>query len=460
MRNVVHRRHLAVVGQFAEPLPAPCVRIRQLQLPPLPVLVEIHPGPVAVAVSHHDILLPLSVFHEHLRTQGHHIPPCLVVCRNLQHPVVEEMLPSRLVVFRRARLVTVNARHAEIRRQVPAEQPQAMIKLLHLREVEVQHVFLSRKILHRHARLDAVIRTVIARQIAHAVYSHLHRQPWRYPYMIVVEQRYLIYRLMAHTGIRVKRSQLVHLVRVFGSPLRTVDILERIVEFRRYVHRPYAAAYIPVGFRAQHLAPCPVRMRRVKHRRTVAQLARLRMIRQLIYLILPPQYRRVLLLVQQRQVIIVPRTVCQEAERTHLRQGIRQFRIVVVRSMVQPVLFRQQPVEEIQPAPSGTHHVRQLVLHDRSLQRSRSRRHIQRQRTHMLLLVALLQVHLRHRRKPALQMRIEKTFVKHHVLHCIAVENRQQRVDMPRMKHRDPVQQKLVLVVASAVHLQVAPRQR
>ena len=128
--------------------------------------------------------------------------------------------------------------------------------------------------------------------------------------------------------------------------------------------------------------------------------------------------------------------------------------------MVQPVLFRQQPVEEIQPAPSGTHHVRQLVLHDRSLQRSRSRRHIQRQRTHMLLLVALLQVHLRHRRKPALQMRIEKPFVKHHVLHRVAVENRQQRVDMPRMKHRNPVQQKLVLVVASAVHLQVAPRQR
>lgn len=258
--------------------------------------------------------------------------------------------------------------------------------------------------------------------------------------MVVVEERCLSHRFVAKGLLSVERGKVVHLVRVFGSPLRTVDILERIVELRRYVDRADATADISVALHSQHLTPCPVGMRRVEQRGTVSQFSRLRLVRQLINLILPAQYRRVLVFTEQRQVIVVACSVGQEAERADRRKGIRQLGIIVVRSMVQAVVFREQPVEEIQPAPSGTDHVRQLVLDDRSLQRSRGSRHVQRKRTHMLLLVAFLQVHLRHRRKSSLQMRIEESLVKHHVLHRVAVEYRQQRVDMSRMKHRYPVQ--------------------
>ena len=224
------------------------------------------------------------------------------------------MLPSCLVVLRRARLVTVDAGHAEIGRHVPTEQPQAVIELLHLREIEVQQVFFTRKILQRHARLDAVVRLMVAGQVAHSVNAYLHRQTGSDAHMIVVEERNLADGLVSYVRLSVERSNIVNLVRVLGSPLRAVDILERIVELRRYVDRADAAAHISVAVYAQHFVSCPVGVRRVEQRGAVAQLPRLRMILQLVYLIFPAQYRSAFVLIQQGQVIVVSRSVRHDIE--------------------------------------------------------------------------------------------------------------------------------------------------
>ena len=59
------------------------------------------------------------------------------------------MLPSHLIMLGRARIETVNAGHSEVCRQRKTVKTKEMIKLLHLRKVQIKQISLRREIFHR-----------------------------------------------------------------------------------------------------------------------------------------------------------------------------------------------------------------------------------------------------------------------------------------------------------------------
>ena len=166
MGHIVQRRHLAPFRHLAKPFLAPGIRIRELQVPSFPTLVEIPFHPVALSFSRHEVLRPLLSFQPYIRTQGQHIPSRLVESRELQLSAFQKMFPSHLIMLRRTGLEPVNAGHPEIGRQGKTVKTEEMIELLHLREIHIQQVLLRREIFHRQPGLDAVIRTAVLRIIA------------------------------------------------------------------------------------------------------------------------------------------------------------------------------------------------------------------------------------------------------------------------------------------------------
>ena len=200
------------------------------------------------------------------------------------------MLPSHLIMLGRARLETVNAGHSEVRRQRKAVETKEMIKLLHLRKVQIKQISFRREIFHRQTRLNAIIRPMMLWAIGHPMHPHLHREFRRYTQQVVIINRYLIHRLMPYPHLLTLRNQIVDFIRIFHSPTCMIEVLQRIAKVRRHVERLDTAMYISVRilFYLSHISA--VGMGRIKYRCRISQSTLLCGKRELIGLIVPTQY--------------------------------------------------------------------------------------------------------------------------------------------------------------------------
>ena len=296
--------------------------------------------------------------------------------------------------------------------------------------------------------------------IGHPMHPHLHREFRRYTQQVVIINRYLIHRLMPYPHLLTLRNQIVDFIRIFHSPTCMIEVLQRITKVRRHVERLDTAMYISVRilFYLSHISA--VSMGRIKYRCRISQSALLCGKRELIGLIVPTQYRHIFTVFLKRQMIIIPGPVCQEVKGSNGRKIIRQLGIVIISGMVQAIFFRQKTIEKIKPASACPDHVRQFILDNRSLKHDGCSRHVQRQGTHMLLLISLFQINFRNRRNPSLQRSWKETFMKNHVLHGIPVEHGQKRTEMSGMKHGYAIQQQQVLIVSAPVDHKILSGQR
>ena len=176
MRNVEKRRQLAQLLHLVKPFPAAGIRVGRLQQPVFPIMKIVQFHAVAVTVTHHYIIRPITIKQINFRLQCHHVASGLVVGRSFQLSVVKQVFPPHFHMFRRSWLEPANTWHAEIGRHRNTFQADNMIKLLHAGEIPIEHILVSHRIFERETRLYAVERRMIFRQVTDKVHAHLCEQ--------------------------------------------------------------------------------------------------------------------------------------------------------------------------------------------------------------------------------------------------------------------------------------------
>ena len=161
--------------------------------------------------------------------------------------------------------------------------------------------------------------------------------------------------------------QVVCFVTVFRSPIKTVGILGAEAELGGYVKRPDATLDEAILFRNKIIQICLVRIRGVGDGGAVLQLADRRMKSCLINLVVPAHMGDSLTRFI-RQVIIIVGSVGQDLKRLGGRWSVGQFHVVIVSRVVEPFLFREQVVKEVEPASSRAYQIRELILDNRALE--------------------------------------------------------------------------------------------
>ena len=84
------------------------------------------------------------------------------------------MFPTHLIMFGRARLETVNAGHSEICGQREAVETKEMIKLLHLRKVQIKQISFRREVFYRQTWLNTIVRPVVLWAIGYSMHTKLY----------------------------------------------------------------------------------------------------------------------------------------------------------------------------------------------------------------------------------------------------------------------------------------------
>ena len=139
---------------------------------------------------------------------------------------------------------------------------------------------------------------------------------------------------------------------------------------------------------------------------------------------------------------------------------VGKLAVEIIEIMVELVVLRRKSVEKIQPASSSAQRVGKFILDDGSFKLSRSCRNIKRERLGKLLFVALLKADIRDRRQSSFVFRREKAVVKGDAFDGIAIECREFGVEMVEMINRHAVEKNEILVVGTAIDLEVTARSR